>query len=870
MKLYYILFLALCTHVGAQDYWKSISNERDITPFEHQKNIYADQLFSLNDEVFQNQLQYVQSATWVGTQPIELEFPNEKGKLETYQVFEFSNFEEELQLEYPNIRSYVGNLVSNPAQRIRFSFSHKGLTGMIQRPGKSTLFIEPYTENSYVVFSKRALSKEGEVFECTTEDIALDIEDSEPQNTTFSNTGVFKTFRLAVSADGQYTNFHGGTVTDALAAINNTLTRLNGIYEVDLGLHLNLISNTTSVIYTNPNTDPYTGNPNSQLQNTLTNVIGEANYDIGHLLSANGGGGNAGCIGCICNDGYKGSGYSASGSPIGDYYDVDYVAHEIGHQLGANHTFSFSPAENLSYNVEPGSGSTIMGYAGITGQYDVQDHSDDYFVYKSIEQVQNNLANKPCATNINTNNDTPEIPSLSPYTIPIGTAFKLTGTATDNQQSALTYNWDQNDDAHSSNLGSNSFPSPTKWNGPNFRSLLPTHDSTRFFPKFESVLQGNLCPDWECIAEVARTFKFAFTARDNQPEGQTQSKIQVITVQNTSGPFVVNYPNVLAEIPVDSSMNVQWDVANTDVSPVNCTHVNIWISTDGGANFIQIAHNTPNDGNETVSLAGIPSSLDCYVLVEAADNVFYAVSENFNLGYAVEEECNSYTYSGSAISIPDNTDNYDAVANLNIPNDLPGSLISDVNIYTDVSHTFVNDLRIKAKSPNGTEVILWENDCGSEDNIMATFDDEGENLNCSSPVSGDIIPSESLSSFNNESPEGTWQLMLADFYSNDTGSLNSFSIEVCSAVYTSLSVDDVENQDIQLSIYPQPAENKLFIQSDASFNEYTIYHSDGKLIQKGIIENNSISISSLVNGMYILQVENENGKLQTATFLVKK
>ena len=144
-------------------------------------------------------------------------------------------------------------------------------------------------------------------------------------------------------------------------------------------------------------TDPYTGNLSAQLQSTLTSVIGEANYDIGHLFDFGDKNGNAGCIGCVCVDGQKGSGFSAhdfldnDGGPyMSDYFDIDYVPHEIGHQMGANHTFSFS-SEGTGVNVEPGSGTTIMGYAGITGPDDVQDHSDPYFHYVSIDQILTNL-----------------------------------------------------------------------------------------------------------------------------------------------------------------------------------------------------------------------------------------------------------------------------------------------------------------------------------------------------------------------------------------------------------------------------------------------------------------------------------------------
>ncbi len=225
-----------------------------------------------------------------------------------------------------------------------------------------------------------------------------------------TSTGQLKTMRLAQSCNGEYSNWFGATssaqVALVLAAFNATLTRCNGVYEKDLALHLNLIANTTAVIYYNPATDPYTTNLsswNNQLQSTLTSVIGEANYDIGHMFGASGGGGNAGCIGCVCVNGSKGRGITspADGIPQGDNFDIDYVVHEVGHQLGANHTFSMS-LEGTGQNKEVGSGITIMGYAGITSQ-DVAPHSIDIFHETSIAQIQANLATKTCP--VSTNHD---------------------------------------------------------------------------------------------------------------------------------------------------------------------------------------------------------------------------------------------------------------------------------------------------------------------------------------------------------------------------------------------------------------------------------------------------------------------------------
>jgi hypothetical protein len=243
--------------------------------------------------------------------------------------------------------------------------------------------------------------------------------------------------------------------------MNATMTRCNGVFERDLAVKLLIIANNNLVVYTDSASDPYStvgafGAPaawNSQLQTTLTNVIGEANYDIGHLFGATGGGGSAGCIGCVCVDATKGSGITSpvDGIPQGDTFDIDYVSHEMGHQMGANHSFTHT-AENNTVNVEPGSGSTIMAYAGLGGAgIDMQQNSDDYFHFKSFSQIQSNFGGKTCpvSTNLAVLNPRPGVTVTPAFTIPVGTAFKLTGSGTGTAGEVLTYCWEQNNNGNS-------------------------------------------------------------------------------------------------------------------------------------------------------------------------------------------------------------------------------------------------------------------------------------------------------------------------------------------------------------------------------------------------------------------------------------
>lgn len=569
-----------------------------------------------------------------------ISLPTADGKMEQFEVWESSNFTPELQAKFPEIRSYIGIGIDDPAAYLRFSFTPKGISTMVLRAGKSE-FIEPYTlDGKYIVFDSKSHRNQGEIpFECSTPETSALVNDSQDLvDSNKSSAGVFKTFRLAQSVTGEYTQYFGGTVADAMDAINATMTRVNGVFEKDLAVRLILVNDNEDVVYTNPSTDPYTspnniGTTQNQLQSTLNSVIGTANYDIGHIFHRSGGGGNAGCIGCICLSN-KGRGYTSpgSGGPEGDWFDIDYVAHEMGHQLGANHTFSHG-YEGTGVNVEPGSGSTIMGYAGITS-YNVQAHSDDYFTYRSVLQVQNNIQNKPCAVNTTLTNQTPVADAGPDYNIPKGTAFVLRGTATDADGDALVYNWEQNDSGTNATTGANSRVSPTKAVGPNFRSHPHTTEPVRYMPKFQYALNDQLTrwQNWESVNTVTRALNFSFTVRDNNVEGgQTATDVMRVNVRN-EGPFVITNPANNQNVDLaPGSMLVEWDVAGTDGGQINTANVRILLSTDNGLNFTVLAESTPNDGSETVTLpAGTTSGANKRIMVEAIDNIYYAVSRPFN------------------------------------------------------------------------------------------------------------------------------------------------------------------------------------------------------------------------------------------------
>ena len=575
------------------------------------------------------------------TSAVIIAVPNTLGALEHFRVFEYSNFTPDMQLRFPQIRSYIGVGIEDTMAQIRFSMDQNGFQAMVFRVGKRNEFVEPYSTDGSVYAVFESSREKGKLpFVCSTIDtqLATDL----AGKTTLSSSGELLTFRLALSCNAEYTTYFGGTIAGSIAAMNATMTRVNGVFEKDLAIHMNMIDN-TSVIYTNAATDPYTtmGSWNGQLQSTLTSVIGDANYDIGHMFGATGGGGNAGCIGCVCVNGQKGSGITspADAIPEGDNFDIDYVVHEMGHQFGGNHSFSNS-VEGTGVNVEPGSGSTIMGYAGITSQ-DVQMHSDDYFVYANVKQIQDNMVGKTCPVRATLTNIAPVVNAGADYTIPKSTPFILDGTATDANGDTLTYCWEENDSA-TNQTGANSAASATKTGGPNWRSYSPVATSKRYCPPLDRVIANASTTQGaeivvEALNSVARTLNFVLTARDNYAgAGQTKSDAIVVTVSAAAGPFLVSVPNTAVDWPEGSSQDVTWDVAGTTANNVNAATVDIYLSTDGGYTYpIQLASAVPNDGTETIT---VPNNLGTTnrIMVKGHNHIFYDISNtNFTISQAL-------------------------------------------------------------------------------------------------------------------------------------------------------------------------------------------------------------------------------------------
>ncbi|MEY4962912.1 MAG: hypothetical protein RLZZ323_231 [Bacteroidota bacterium] len=828
-------------------------------------------LFQLDALVLSQSLEPLQNATI--NNEVEIEIPNTTGALEKFKIHEFSNFEPDLQAQFPNIRSYAGVGLTDTTATVYFSMSPKGIQTMVFRSDNATEFIEKLSDGQeiYELFDSNTREKRSLPLYCSTSDSLLNKQLVSKTAAVTANNGVYKTLRLALACTAEYTAYFGG-ISQALAAMNATMTRVNGIFNRDLAVHLNLIATNSILIYTNAATDPYSpasvganGAWNLELQRDLTAKIGNANYDIGHLFGASGGGGNAGCIGCVCqnplstNDIAKGGAYTspADGKPEGDTFDIDFVAHEMGHQLGANHTFSHE-VEGAGVNVEPGGGSTIMAYAGVT-DYNVQMHSDDYFSYVSISQIQNNLANKTCPITTLLSNKTPIANAGPDYIIPKGTPFILKGSGSDPNGDVLSYCWEQNDAAISSS-GGNSIAYPTKIDGPLFRSVMPSTSPNRYMPALNKVLSNKLNSKWESVSDISRTLHFTFTVRDNALQGlaQTYTDAMQVTVDATKGPFEVTSQNTadLSWSPLSCQI-ITWAVNNTASLP-GASRVNIKLSIDGGLTFSKmIKANTPNDGYELIIVPEGISGKNCRIMIEPTDNIFYAINqEPFAIGYTTVSSCTTYGFS-TPFMIPE-TASY-TTKTIVVPTTI--AVVSDVNVGVNLSHTYLSDIEMEIINPEGRTVRLFSNACGDTNgSLVLNYDDLGETLSCGKQTTQTVAPEEALSLYNESNPSGMWTFRVRDEFLGDVGTINAASVSICTKTYTPVAAPDIDRNN--LVVFPNPNKGEFNVVFFSVFTSgVTIVLHD--LAGKKVYENNfpsspifaeTIQLKGIQSGMYLLTV----------------
>ncbi|PYS61486.1 MAG: hypothetical protein DMF74_16285 [Acidobacteria bacterium] len=596
-----------------------------------------------------------------------MSLPMPDGSLARFRIEESPVMASRLAALFPDIRTYRGQGLDDPTATTRFDVTPAGFHAIVLS-AHGTVIIEPAARGrsrQYVSYDQRDAPKDGNTSSC----LLLGAEQSLAQQqskqierngywTPDGTTGTtLRTYRLALAATAEYTQqYGGGTVAGALGALTTTINAVDAIYERDLAIHLMLVVNEPSIIFTNSATDGYTSDDATSLltqnQVILDQRIGPANYDVGMVLDGHvyayqpghfifqG----AAQFQSVCVGGSKGKGVSIFRFTEPSTTNAIYVvAHELGHMFGALHTFNGTlddcgPSRFAQVAYEPGGGSTIMTYRGgflPNGTYfplcgaEELFSNDTYFHTASIEQIVNYTTfgnGSFCPSVTSTENNPPSVDAGIDYTIPANTPFALTATASDPESDGLTYCWEEYD------LGSAGPPDTDNGNRPIFRSFAPVPSPTRTFPQLSDILSGT-ATFGESLPTTTRTMNFRVTVRDNHSGGGgVNTGSMRVNVVSGSGPFAITQPSSLTTWVANSTQTVMWNVANTSSGPISCLTVRILLSIDGGNTFpIILSSSRPNTGAATVIIPNTPSST-ARIKVEAVDNIFFNISlPNFTI-----------------------------------------------------------------------------------------------------------------------------------------------------------------------------------------------------------------------------------------------
>jgi hypothetical protein len=845
-----------------------------------------------------------------------IDFPYADGTIHQFTAKRNQTMHPAYNAKFPELMTLDAYSTDGSGAFGKWDITPAGLHAMIFIPGQSTVFIDPMFEGNneyYIVYQKRDFISD-KIMQCDVENF----DESKPSQTNKSMFGTceLRTYRLALSATAEYTIFHGGSVAQAAAAQVVTMNRVNGVYEKDIAITMVIIPNNNSLIYTTAASDPYTnGTPGTMINQNQTNtdaVIGSSNYDIGHVFGTNSGG-LAG-LGVVCTGGQKARGVTGSAAPIGDPFDIDYVAHEMGHQFGGNHTQNNNCNSVAAARREPGSASTIMGYAGICAP-NVQNNSDDYFHGYNLQEISNEILSNghQCEVITALNNTPPVINSTSGnIVVPISTPFILTAHASDVDGDVLSFLWEQMD-----NEATTQPPVATATGGPNFRSFDPSLDSNRYFPNLAS-LATNGPFTWEVLPSVARVMDFRLTVKDNHAVGTCNDFIDLTVTTNASaGPFVVTYPSATGITWVGgSTQTVTWSVANTNVAPINCTDVRILLSVDGGQTYPYVlSATTANDGTETIVCPNVSTNTARVMVMSGAQTFFDISNNNFTITCgttqtpvfnAIQLACQN----DAAFSLPSTSDNgimgsWTPALNLTVPgsftytfnpaaNQCANVVSTQLTVQPQVEPVFTHPTTLCQNDPfmlpttaqNGI-TGTWNPQVNSQQVGSTTVTFTPDAGQCSNSVNQTIVvnatPTNAITqsgiTLSSVATGVTYQWIDCNTNQPVLGATNqsftttepvgTYAVIVtangCSDTSTCISVDQsgLSEGDFNIGLIPNPANESVLIQWDTDV-VYMIELLDeaGKIVRrgylKGAVQQVEFSLAQIAAGVYYVRLIGAN------------
>jgi len=567
-----------------------------------------------------------------------LTVPRPEGGFERFQIVEVPTMAPELAAMFPDLITFSGLGIDNPDASIRGDIGPHGFRASV-RNGPDSYYVDPYYQQNRDLHVSYYLRDAGvpTPVQCHADELVSQATSSDGSfNTRGVFGGTFRTYRVAMATTAEYTAASGGTVPATQAILVSLINRVNQIFEAEFAVRLLMVGDPNVLISTNGATDGYTdgstGVTLGEAQTNITAAVGAANFDIGHLMNSTGGG--RASLGVVCNNAQKARGTTGIAGTATSNASVVFLAHEMGHMFNASHTWNgvtgnCSPGEYSAANAyEPGSGSTIMSYAGTCGTDDVISTLwDAYYHRHSLDQIHAFVAGTGCDVEVASGNQAPVVNAGTDITVPVSTPFKLKAVGSDADGDTVFYNWEQFDN----NGVGRTLGSPDPGGGPLMRSVFPSINPARYLPNNPAALM----PGEQLPTVSLRDMTFRVTVRDfRSAGGGTNDDLMLVHVVDApAAPFRVTVGNTPGEFWGGTTRVITWDVAGTDTIPFNIFNVNIMLSVDGGNNYpYTLITDTPNDGSQLVTLPNVRSNQVRIRVEPSGSGVFDVSDANIILG----------------------------------------------------------------------------------------------------------------------------------------------------------------------------------------------------------------------------------------------